>query len=505
MAQRLLALTVVLTHTPVGFAEILRKPGPPPVFTGPAGSAGGGSSSNGGGSSSGGGPFVRFETAEQQKKVFPTVQLGKGEGAIIVEMDRSRKKAELAQLLNMATDLPGMIKEEQAKGLTSFESEKKSIESSERANRHVPALSGSHVQVPGVFEVEHVVGFTDSGTPVPRNGYRDLSATAIASFQATNRSIHAMNFSDLVLSISQDREVAAAVGVDVIVGGVVRPFFNFTAKVGDEMVRTVQCATQGMGVSTGCSTPTEFQDYWGSLMTGEGQSYTAGAIALDAIAIGAGPTIAGMTGDAAAAVLKKVPEGLEAVAKSVGRGVERLRTGYAASGFADETGQLLIREGERIGIASQAEATIAAGLTRSKNLQVWNPLNPKGPLDSIKLGSKTAADTFRGNAYISHEISEPLYLYRVNGGPVSTSPGDDRFLGRFWSRTKPEGPTQAIIDSAIDPSWGNNGTHWLKIEIPAGTTVFEGLAGPQRGLVGGGHQAFLTEAWARWVVEQGSF
>jgi RNA-directed DNA polymerase len=39
-------------------------------------------------------------------------------------------------------------------------------------------------------------------------------------------------------------------------------------------------------------------------------------------------------------------------------------------------------------------------------------------------------------------------------------------LGRFWTRDKPTGPVQSIIDSALDPTWGNSGTHWLKIEMP---------------------------------------
>jgi hypothetical protein len=343
----------------VGFAEILRKEGPPAVFTGSGGSTGG-TSSRGSATGKGDRTFVRFQTAEQQKAVFPTAQLGKGEGAILVEMDKSRKKADLEQLLHMSTDLPGMIKEEQDKGLASYGIEKTAIESKERADRYLPAFLGSHIQVPEGFEVEPIASPTDSASPESRRSYRELSFNVLSGFQETNRNNASLGFMDLMLSISKDPEVAAAIGVDVIVGGVVRPFFNFTAKVGDEMVRTVQCTTQGLGVGTGCSTPTEFQDYWGSLMTGEGQSYSAGAIALDTIGIVAGPTIAGMGADAAAAVLKKVPEGIELVAKSVVRGAERIKIGYAAVGFADETGAILIGEGNRIASRTTAEAGLAA-------------------------------------------------------------------------------------------------------------------------------------------------
>jgi hypothetical protein len=54
-------------------------------------------------------------------------------------------------------------------------------------------------------------------------------------------------------------------------------------------------------------------------------------------------------------------------------------------------------------------------------------------------------------------------------------------------------PVQSIIDSALNPQWGNTATNVVKIEVPAGTKYFEGVATPQGGLVGGGIQVLFPK------------
>jgi hypothetical protein len=39
-------------------------------------------------------------------------------------------------------------------------------------------------------------------------------------------------------------------------------------------------------------------------------------------------------------------------------------------------------------------------------------------------------------------------------------------LSKYWSRTKPERPMQAILDSGLDPAWGNQATKWVEITVP---------------------------------------
>jgi len=60
--------------------------------------------------------------------------------------------------------------------------------------------------------------------------------------------------------------------------------------------------------------------------------------------------------------------------------------------------------------------------------------------------------------------------------------------------TKPEGPVQSIIDSALDQKWGNTAIKVVEMQVPAGTRLFEGVAAPQRGLVGGGNQIYFDKS-----------
>lgn len=93
--------------------------------------------------------------------------------------------------------------------------------------------------------------------------------------------------------------------------------------------------------------------------------------------------------------------------------------------------------------------------------------------------------------------TEPTTLYRVisnNGNPE----------GGYWTRTKPEGPVQSIIDSALVQKWGNTAVKVIEMQVPVGARLFEGIAAQQRGLVGGGNQVYfdkninpLNKDWVR--------
>ncbi|MGB3410171.1 MAG: hypothetical protein WBA45_03155 [Microthrixaceae bacterium] len=119
------------------------------------------------------------------------------------------------------------------------------------------------------------------------------------------------------------------------------------------------------------------------------------------------------------------------------------------------------------------------------------PLNP-GPL------ADDVANTFRSGTYNAVTSSNPTTLYRVYSDPA-------RQLGPYWTRTRPTGPTQSIIDNALDPAWGNRATSWVEVRVPAGTTFSEGPAAAQRGLVGGGNQVVLPWVDDAWVVRSGGF
>ena len=72
--------------------------------------------------------------------------------------------------------------------------------------------------------------------------------------------------------------------------------------------------------------------------------------------------------------------------------------------------------------------------------------------------------------------------------------------GSYWTRIKPKGPLQSVIDSALDQDWGNTATRVVKAEIPAGTKIYEGAAAAQRGLVGGGNQVYIPKVDPKWIV-----
>lgn len=96
-------------------------------------------------------------------------------------------------------------------------------------------------------------------------------------------------------------------------------------------------------------------------------------------------------------------------------------------------------------------------------------------------------------SYTASTLSEATTLYRVHGG--SAKP-----LGGFWTRTPPAGPLQSRIDLALRPEWGNTATQGTRIRVPAGTTIYEGAAAAQGGLVGGGSQVFIPRTDPSWVL-----
>ena len=95
----------------------------------------------------------------------------------------------------------------------------------------------------------------------------------------------------------------------------------------------------------------------------------------------------------------------------------------------------------------------------------FNPIN-KGPLPDA------VANSFRSATYSQKVLGEDKILYRAYGGKAKE-------IGQYWTRTKPEGPLQTVIDSALDQNWGNSAIEVAKIRIPKGTTIYEGFAEKQ--------------------------
>jgi len=127
--------------------------------------------------------------------------------------------------------------------------------------------------------------------------------------------------------------------------------------------------------------------------------------------------------------------------------------------------------------------------------KMWGPQSGLGPL------GKDVAKTFRSSTYYEIILEEDLILYRVYGGKSGE-------LGSYWTKTRPSGPLQSQLDSAILPEWGNTLQNVVKIRVPKGTKIYEGIAASQKGvkqpfvnLPGGGNQVFIPRVYPKWIIK----
>ncbi|WP_023639573.1 hemagglutinin repeat-containing protein [Dickeya zeae] len=147
-------------------------------------------------------------------------------------------------------------------------------------------------------------------------------------------------------------------------------------------------------------------------------------------------------------------------------------------------------------VAGKAELITIAGskypvtiAPTTKVVTQYGALAEEGPLP------QSIVATFRSGTYAETVTTQPTVLYRVYGGTAEK-------FGGYWTTTQPAGPVQSIIDSALNPAWGNPATKVVKIEVPPGITLYQGQAASQGGLVGGGAQVLFTKDMAidpSWV------
>jgi len=142
----------------------------------------------------------------------------------------------------------------------------------------------------------------------------------------------------------------------------------------------------------------------------------------------------------------------------------------AARAAADEASEQLARQGAR-----QA----ARRATRQAS--------------DLKL-SPEVINSFRGGSFAETTLRKPLVVYRLYGGKAKQ-------LGAWFMLNRPSGRLLATIDYAIRPEWGNTLERLVAVQLSRGTKIFVGPAAPQRGLVGGGVQAFVLQpVRPEWVL-----
>jgi hypothetical protein len=167
----------------------------------------------------------------------------------------------------------------------------------------------------------------------------------------------------------------------------------------------------------------------------------------------------------------------------------------------DEATEIAIKTTDEIKIISNRI------LKSSDHIVNHNPINP-GKLHNIRLGSGKVSDTFRSGTYLSYTNKKPIKLYRVYSAPDNVG-----HMSPYWSKIKPKGPTQVMIDNALDPAWGNRATKWIEIELPTGNQIYEGASASiikQGNLMsefaGGGNQIYLDfDIKSDWIVTRGDF
>jgi filamentous hemagglutinin len=161
---------------------------------------------------------------------------------------------------------------------------------------------------------------------------------------------------------------------------------------------------------------------------------------------------------------------------------------------AAKAGTKIVTSIEKVAIKSVDNTLILTNITvpsTTKVIAVHNPVTNSGPLPF------DVANTFRSGTYVETITTEPTILYRVYGEGV-------RELGNYWTTTPPSGPVQSIIDSALDPKWGNTATQVVKIEVPTGVKMYQGYAAQQGGLVGGGKQVVFPsdiKVDKNWIIK----
>jgi hypothetical protein len=190
------------------------------------------------------------------------------------------------------------------------------------------------------------------------------------------------------------------------------------------------------------------------------------------------------------ALAKRIGVRLASVGGRVVRGIKWLSTGTGR--LVHASSKLAKRAGTKVGdkwfllknrsLARKGMAWIEPNGDRCIR---HGPLNP-GPLEG------NVADNFRSSSYTTRKLSQPKDLWRAYGGK-------SRKLGAYWTDIPPTGPLQTSMDSAINPSFGSTASKVVHIRVPAGTTVYEGAAGPNSYL-GGGSQFLLKRRPPSWEV-----
>jgi hypothetical protein len=100
------------------------------------------------------------------------------------------------------------------------------------------------------------------------------------------------------------------------------------------------------------------------------------------------------------------------------------------------------------------------------------------------------AVTFLDSKCEAVTLKQPTTFYRYYSS-------DSNKYGRYLTTDKYKNNVDVIKNLALNQAWGNQATMRLKVTIPAGTTVYQGIVAPQTPAScypGGGQQTFIQDS-----------
>ncbi|QLE56607.1 hypothetical protein [Nostoc sp. TCL26-01] len=144
-------------------------------------------------------------------------------------------------------------------------------------------------------------------------------------------------------------------------------------------------------------------------------------------------------------------------------------------------------------------ASVGIGLSVVSNLFLVNSLSIPLFNSSQVLAQEVAtlcplpadiAVTFLDSKCEAVKLNQPKTFYRYYSS-------DQNKYGRYLTTDKYKNNVDVIRNLALNQAWGNKATIRLKVTLPAGTTVYQGIVAPQtpaQCYPGGGQQTFIQDS-----------
>ncbi|AUS99261.1 hypothetical protein CLI64_01995 [Nostoc sp. CENA543] len=127
---------------------------------------------------------------------------------------------------------------------------------------------------------------------------------------------------------------------------------------------------------------------------------------------------------------------------------------------------------------------VSPNLIGNSNQVIAQDVSPTCPLPS------EIAVTFLDSKCEAVTLKQPRTFYRYYSS-------DSNKYGRYLTTDKYKNNLDVIRKLALNQAWGNQATMRLKVTIPAGTTVYQGIVAPQTPAScypGGGQQTFIKDS-----------